>query len=333
MFGGGSFGTAMGVVLARNGHIVTILSRNPSIVESINKSHSNPTFFPPEITMMTSIQINAIADSDPNLPHVLSDAEFIVHSIPVQGSRDYLKTVAPHVKKTTPIISVSKGLELTTLQRLDEIFPQALDPEQPTAFLSGPSFAKELLERQPTAVVIASRDQHLAETFQRLFASKWLRVYTASDVVGVEVGGALKNVIAIAAGIAEGLGLGMNSMAALVTRGCSEMKRLAMAMGARPETLAGLSGIGDLMLTCFGSLSRNRTVGVRLGKGETIQQILDSTAEVAEGVPTSAATVQLTEKLGLNLPIFKVVNDVVKGELEPRRAVEILMTLPLGEED
>jgi len=216
---------------------------------------------------------------------------------------------------------------------MDSVIPNALEnPDQPTAFFSGPSFAKELVERVPTAVVIASSDEKVLLEVQKLFLQPTLRVYITDDVIGVEVGGALKNIYAIAAGIAEGYGLGMNSLAAIVTRGCHEMTKLAVKLGARPETLSGLSGIGDLMLTCYGSLSRNRSVGVRLGKGESLQQIIDSMDEVAEGVDTSEAAVRLSDKLGFqttDLPIIQTVHKVVRGMMSPGEAIEYLMTLPV----
>jgi len=203
----------------------------------------------------------------------------------------------------------------------------------PLVFFSGPSFARELIEQQPSCVVVASRDEKLAEEVQMLFANKSLRVYTTTDVIGVEVGGALKNIFAIGAGMVDGMGFGFNSMAALVTRGCSEMRKLALAMGADAVTIAGLAGIGDLMLTCYGALSRNRTVGYRLGKGESLQEIMDSMSEVAEGVYTTPAAVRLAEKHGLELPIIAAVASVLDGSCKPRDAVKKLMERPQTKED
>lgn len=217
---------------------------------------------------------------------------------------------------------------------MSDLIPGALgDNSPPLAFFSGPSFARELLDSQPSAVVVASRDQQLAEQVQALFANRSLRVYTTTDVIGVEVGGALKNVFAIGAGMIDGLGFGKNTMAAMITRGSSEMRKLAQAMGAEPLTIAGLAGIGDLMLTCYGSLSRNRQVGYRLGQGETLQEIMDSMSEVAEGVYTTPAAVKLAENYGLELPIIRAVASVLDGSKTAREGIRELMLRPQTVED
>lgn len=210
----------------------------------------------------------------------LYGSEYIVHAVPVQHSRKYLQSIKNLIPQQVPIISVSKGLELGTGQMMSELIKSALERRQPTAFMSGPSFAQEIMERRPTSFVAASRDRKLAAKVQQIFASQYVRVNRSNDVVGVEVCGATKNVLAIAAGIVEGLDLGHNAMAGLVAQGCSEIRWLCKKMGARPETVAGLSGLGDIMLTCYGSLSRNRTVGVRLGKGESLEDILGSSTQV-----------------------------------------------------
>jgi len=215
---------------------------------------------------------------------------------------------------------------------MNEIIPESLQRQQPTAFISGPSFAKELLSDMPTGFVIASTDEHVTKRVQQLFTSPTVRAYTSDDVIGVEIGGALKNVFAIAAGMASGIGLGLNSKAMLVTRGCSEMTRIALKIGAKQETLAGLSGIGDLMLTCFGNLSRNQTVGFRLGQGESIKTILDSMSEVAEGVTTTPAAMKLAQKYGINCPIISSVNRLLSGEMTAKELVSHLMSLPTGPE-
>jgi len=263
----------------------------------------------------------------------LANAQFIVHTIPVQSSLEYLRNLKEHIPPNLPIISASKGIHSETLEYMTGIIPTALsNPDQPTAFLSGPSFAKELVERVPTAVVVASINDELLREVQKLFLQPRLRVYMTNDVIGVEVGGALKNIFAIASGISEGLGLGLNSLAGLVTRGCHEMTKLAIRMGGRHETVSGLSGIGDLMLTCFGALSRNRSVGVRIGKGESLQDILSSMSEVAEGVMTSEAAVRIAINLGFtetDLPIIFTVQRVLKAEMASIDAIEYLMTLPV----
>jgi len=256
-----------------------------------------------------------------------------VHSIPVQSSTEFLKSVKDMIPETVPIVSLSKGIHSETLKFMNDVIADALGRKQPMAFLSGPSFARELMEDQPTGLVLASEDEKLVQDLQSMLASGRLRVYTSTDVIGVEVGGALKNIYAIAAGMAEGMGFKLNTAALLVTRGCSEMRKLATTLGAKPQTLSGLSGIGDLMLTCFGPASRNRSVGVRLGKGEKLADILASMPEVAEGVPTAAAAAKLLVKLKLDLPLSQAVADILAGKFTPQQRLGYLMTLPLMPED
>jgi len=327
VFGGGSFGTALAYALAKNGHNVMILSRNPEVNKSINENHKNSSYLTDSL-----LPSNITATSDPK--EALENADYILHSIPIQVSKEYLENLKQYISPDIPIISSSKGLHSAGLVYMSDLVPTVLGRDQPMAFISGPSFAKELMQDYPTAVVVASKITQLCEDVQRLFASETLRVYTTDDVIGVQVGGALKNIFAIAAGIIEGLGLGVNTMAALVTRGCSEMCKLAVALGGRPETLSGLSGIGDLMLSCFGALSRNKSVGRRLGQGETLEQIIPTLTEVAEGVATTTAVVKLADERfpKLELPIIRAVDNVLKGILKPREAVVQLMTLPLTRE-
>jgi len=236
------------------------------------------------------------------------------------------------IPPTTPIINVSKGIHVQTLTFMSQFVVSILNRNHPYVVLSGPSFAKELMLGFPTAVVAAASTLQLATLVQELFSSKTFRVYTSDDVRGVEVGGALKNVIAIAAGVVEGMGLGYNTQALVVTRGCNEIMKLACAMGGiSPLTLAGLAGYGDLMLTCMGSLSRNRTVGVRLGKGEKLSDIL-ATMDVAEGVATSEAAFKLSEQNKLELPIMRAVHDLIKGEFTRSEIVHRLNNYPLSSE-
>jgi len=313
-------------MLGRNGHSVTILTRRNDVVNSINNTHRNCSYF-------ADVDLPETVRATSDVKEALENCNYILHCVPVQQSYEYIRNIKDHIPPTVPIISTSKGLHMEKLTYMSDIVPDALGrPDQPMAFLSGPSFAKELMASTPTAVVAASTDIKLAEDVQKLFTSTSFRCYTSNDVLGVEVGGALKNVFAIAAGIVDGLGLGMNSMAALVTRGCHEMTRLAVAMGAQPHTLSGLSGIGDLMLTCFGALSRNRSVGQRLGKGEQIADILASMAEVAEGVATTSAAVKLAQRYGLHLPIVNAVAAILEGRAKPSEAVRELMLLPVGKE-
>ncbi|KAL1308706.1 hypothetical protein AAHE18_17G125400 [Arachis hypogaea] len=272
VLGGGSFGTAMAAHVAnRKAELeVNMLVRDPQVCFSINERHCNCKYFPDHW-----LPDNVVATTDAK--SALLNADYCLHAVPVQFSASFLESVADYVDPSLPFISLSKGLELNTLRMMAQIIPQALrNPRQPFVALSGPSFALELMNKLPTAMVVASKDKKLASKVQQLLASSHLRISTSSDVTGVEIAGALKNVLAIAAGIVEGMNLGNNSMAALVSQGCSEIRWLATKMGAKPTTITGLSGTGDIMLTCFVNLSRNRTVGVRLGLGEKLEDILSS---------------------------------------------------------
>ncbi|XP_010540094.1 PREDICTED: glycerol-3-phosphate dehydrogenase [NAD(+)] 2, chloroplastic isoform X2 [Tarenaya hassleriana] len=257
----------------------------------------------------------------------------IIASMPFQCSSSFLEGISDYIDPGLPFISLSKGLELNTLRMMSQIIPNALkNPRQPFVALSGPSFALELMNELPTAMVVASKDKKLANAVQQLLASSYLRINTSSDVTGVEIAGALKNVLAIAAGIVEGMKLGNNSMAALVSQGCSEIRWLATKMGAKPTTITGLSGTGDIMLTCFVNLSRNRTVGVRLGSGEKLEDILGSMNQVAEGVSTAGAVIALAQKYNVKLPVLTAVARIIDSELTPNKAVLELMGLPQIEE-
>ncbi|XP_024397624.1 glycerol-3-phosphate dehydrogenase [NAD(+)] 2, chloroplastic [Physcomitrium patens] len=328
VLGGGSFGTAMAVLLARNkaDMNVTLLLRDHAICQAINDHHMNLKYFPRH-----QLPKNVTATTDPR--EALQDAQYCVHAVPVQSSSEFLRSIAEHVPATLPILSVSKGLELSTLEMMSQVIPRALgNPRQPVAVISGPSFAIELMDELPTAMVAASRDKELARACQQLLASRYLRVNISTDVIGVEMAGALKNVLAIAAGIVEGMNLGNNCMAALVAQGCSEIRWLAEKMGAKSHTLSGLSGSGDIMLTCFVNLSRNRSVGVRLGSGEKLEDILSSMSQVAEGVATAGAVISLAKKYRVQMPVLTAVARILDNELTPKTAVLALMSLPQVEE-
>jgi glycerol-3-phosphate dehydrogenase (NAD(P)+) len=232
------------------------------------------------------------------------------------------------------LVSATKGIDTEHLMRMSEVIQSVVERRWnlPLAVLSGPSFAREVVRGDPTALVVASQDPEAAQRVQKEFSGKTLRVYASNDVVGVELGGAVKNVIAIAAGVIEGLGLGHNPKAALITRGLAEMTRLACACGARRETLAGLAGMGDLVLTCTGSLSRNRAVGVELGKGRKLAEILQSMNQVAEGVKTTQATVELAQKQGIEMPITTQVHRILQGQVSPQEAIRQLMDRSLKNE-
>uniref|UniRef100_A0A7S4UAW0 Glycerol-3-phosphate dehydrogenase [NAD(+)] n=1 Tax=Paramoeba aestuarina TaxID=180227 RepID=A0A7S4UAW0_9EUKA len=326
VFGAGSFGTAMGFALAYNGHNVRLLCRTQEAADSINVNHRN-------LKYVKDYELPDNMVGCYNIEEALADVDLIVHAVPMQGSFDYLVERKKHIPDHVPIVSVSKGIHSEKLILMNEVFEEALGKDHPTAYLSGPSFAKEIMQKMVTSVVVASTNPEIAELVQNCFKSSFFRVYVTDDVVGVELGGALKNVFAIGAGMLAGLGFGMNSIAALVTRGCHELRQLVIKVGGRPETLSGLSGIGDLMLTCFGSSSRNRTVGVRLGQGETLQHILDTSLEVAEGVPTTSAALKLLKKHELTLPLMTAIAAVLHGELKPQDALAKMMALPAGHEE
>ncbi|PIA37429.1 hypothetical protein AQUCO_03000186v1 [Aquilegia coerulea] len=328
VIGGGSFGTAMAAHVANNKSDmeVNMLLRDSRVCDSINQHHFNCKYFPEH-----KLPHNVVATM--NAKAALLGADFCLHAVPVQFSSSFLESISEHVDPNLPFISLSKGLELNTLRLMSQIIPQALgNPRQPFVALSGPSFALELMKKLPTAMVVASKDKNLATAAQQLLASQHLRISTSSDVTGVEIAGALKNVLAIAAGIVEGMNLGNNSMAALVAQGCSEIRWLATKMGAKSATITGLSGSGDIMLTCFVSLSRNRTVGVRLGKGEKLDDILNSMNQVAEGVSTAGAVIALAQRYNVKMPVLTAVARIIDNELTPQKAVLELMSLPQVEE-
>ncbi|KAG2501482.1 hypothetical protein HYH03_001260 [Edaphochlamys debaryana] len=328
VFGGGSFGTAMGVQLARQkpGLEVVLLLRDPYLSRDINTLHENTRYL-----SGFKLPHNVRATTSPT--EAILGAQFAVHAVPVQSSRAFLQSIKDILPPTVPIVCVSKGLEVGNAATMSDLIPSALERKQPAVFLSGPSFAKEVMENRPTGVVAACKDPELARTVQALFASPTMRVNTTTDVVGVEICGALKNVLAIAAGIVQGLDLGHNALAALVAQGCSEIRWLAEKMGGKSTTMSGLSGLGDIMLTCYGDLSRNRTVGMRLGRGEKIADILASSKQgVAEGVATAGVVVGLARKYRVSLPVLTAVAQVLDNNLTPSEAVAEIMNLPQIEE-
>ncbi|CAM9652221.1 unnamed protein product [Heterosigma akashiwo] len=280
VLGGGSFGLAAASVLARKKFPVTVLVRKEEIAKHINEKHMHPVYLQ-NVTLPENIRATTDARE------ALSDATFIIHSIPVQHSRRFLEEHRNLFPRSAPILSLSKGIETGTLSTMDEILRQTLGQDGSYAYMSGPSFAREMALEQATAVVFASRDEQLAEDLALAFSGPSFKCFTTTDVIGLEIGGAVKNVGSLAAGMCEGLDLGTNAKAGLVTRGCAEMRRLATLMGGRASTVSGLSGVGDAFATCFGPLSRNRSFGYRLGRGESVQDILGSMSEVGEGVQTS----------------------------------------------
>lgn len=318
--GAGSWGTALADLLARAGHDVRLWAREEEVVRDIEEHGRNRAFL--DGVMLDRERLAATND----LAEALDGADAVVWVCPAQFSRDLLTRAAALLPAEALVVSGTKGIEVSTLSRMDEIVTEVLGHDARFAVLSGPSFAREVADGTPTAVVAASRAPEDREMVQDMFQTERFRVYTNPDVVGVELGGALKNVIAVAAGVVAGLGLGHNSVAALITRGLAEITRLGVACGAAAGTFAGLAGMGDLVLTCTGALSRNRTVGVRLGQGESIDRILEGSRSVAEGVATARAVRLLAARHGVEMPICEEVYRILAEGTEPQDAVHRLMT-------
>jgi glycerol-3-phosphate dehydrogenase (NAD(P)+) len=327
VIGAGSWGTALASVLGANGHQTVAWSHDPEVPAMINERHENAKYLP-------DLPLPETVSATGRLDEALRDAEIVVLVSPSHVTRSVVRDCLPSMPKATPIVCASKGIENDTLETMDEVLEEVLPPElHPyVAFLSGPSFAKETMRRQPTAVVVASRWERIAQRVQRAFSNDWFRCYTSTDVSGVELGGSLKNVIAIAAGIVDGMGFGNNTRAALITRGLGELVRIAVKKGANPLTLSGLAGMGDLVLTCTGELSRNRTVGLGLGRGQKIAEVLAGMKQVAEGVRTAKSVHDLAGKLQLELPIHEVVYRIIYEDLPARDAVTLLMGRELKSE-
>jgi glycerol-3-phosphate dehydrogenase (NAD(P)+) len=321
VLGAGGWGTALAVHLARVGHDTRLWGRDAALVAEMNQRRANAVYLP-DVRFPDSLR----ATSD--LADALRDTEFIVAAVPSHGTRAILKQAVPHVRAGATVVSAAKGLERDTLFRVSEVIEQELGRAVHVAVLSGPSFAAELARELPTAVSVASRDDRIVTRVQEEFRAPYFRLYGTSDVAGVEIGGALKNVIAIAAGVVEGLGLGHNALAGLITRGLAEMSRLACAAGAQRETLAGLTGLGDLVLTCTGSLSRNRHVGIELARGRSVQDVLATMKMVAEGVRTADAALALAARHGIEMPIAAQVAELLAGRKDARTALDELMLRP-----
>lgn len=328
VIGAGAWGTALAIVLGRKGnHPVRLWAYEKEVCDSIAQRRLNDLFLPGCQVPNTVVPTNSMEEA-------LRGAEIVVSVMPSHHCRRLFRQMAPYASPQTMFVSATKGIENDTLMRMSEVITESLrehafahDFQPRIAALSGPSFAKEVARGDPTAVTVASADAALAATAQREFSDPSFRVYTNTDVVGVELGGSLKNVIAIAAGICDGLGLGHNTIAALITRGLAEIARLAVACGARPETMAGLAGLGDLVLTCTGGLSRNRTVGVELGHGRKLDEIIAGMhGMVAEGVLTTKAAVGLARKYGVEMPITQQVDAILNQGKSPRVAIHELMT-------
>ena len=326
--GGGSWGTALAKVLADKGERVRLWARDADAATAMQRSRENARYLP-------GVALPESLEATSSLRHAIEGADLLLIVVPSHTLRAVTKSLcALGIPAGIPIVSATKGIENDSLMLMSEV----LEAELPAgsgaqlAYLSGPSFAKEVARGQPAAVVIASRNEPLAETLQQRFSSERLRAYANTDVMGVEVGGALKNVIAIAAGAVDGLGLGHNARAAVITRGLAEIARVSQVKGGDPLTLAGLAGLGDLVLTCTGEASRNRTVGFEMGRGRSLEEVLASMTQVAEGVRTAKSAMDLSMKLKVDMPITKEVYSVLYERKPVRRAVSDLMTRTLGKE-
>lgn len=327
VIGAGSWGTTLADLLAKKGHAVTLWAYEQELVSEMESRHENSIY-------LKGIALSGNLSFTGSLEKAISNKDLLLFVVPSQALRQVLKEAIPWIASDTLIVSASKGIEVDTLKLVSQVYEELLPSDLFRNFsvLSGPSFAREVAMEMPTAVVAASADLMVAKNVQDAFNCRYFRVYTNSDITGVELGGAVKNVIAIAAGISDGLGFGYNTRAALITRGLAEITRLGQALGACGETFAGLAGIGDLVLTCTGDLSRNRTVGIQLGQGRNLTQILSEMRMVAEGVKTTESTCLLARKLGVDMPIAFKVNEILYNERPAKAAVMELMSRDLKAE-
>jgi len=329
ILGAGSWGTALAIVLSRSRrpHEISLWARNAALAESIRADRENEAYLPGS-KLPEGIRVHS------QLETALSGAQFILGAMPSARARTAYTSALSFATAGASFVSATKGLEPGTHMRMSEVIAQVVLPKfaPRIAVISGPSFAAEAARGEPTAVALASRDAALATELQEEFAGPNFRLYTNDDVLGVELAGAMKNVIAIAAGACQGLGLGSNALAALITRGLAEMARLAVALGARPETLSGLAGLGDLVLTCTGSLSRNRFVGIELGKGRSLREILSNMRMVAEGVHTTEPLLALAREDQIEMPITEQVDAILHAGKSPKDAIRDIMERPLKRE-
>lgn len=326
VIGAGSWGTTLADHLAKNGHEVRLWVREAELLAAIRSTGENTWYMP-------GVKLSENVHASQDVAQVASGVENFLFAVPSQFFRGVLQNIKPLLPKKPVIICASKGIELGSLATMSMIVEETLASLKPRfAMLSGPSFAFEVMREMPTAVALGCGSKKLGKELQAELSSPTFRVYMNEDYRGVELGGAIKNVIAIAAGISDGLGFGSNARAALITRGLAEMTRLGLAMGAKAQTFMGLSGMGDLVLTCTGELSRNRQVGLRLGKGQKLLDILDSMKMVAEGVKTTEAVYQLGQRHDVELPITDMVYKVLNENKDPSEAVRELMTRSLKEE-
>jgi glycerol-3-phosphate dehydrogenase (NAD(P)+) len=322
--GGGSWGTALAVALSPRFDSTRLWVHNKALAEEIARTRLNSAYLP-EIFIPEAIQVTGEVGA------AVEGSDVVLVVAPSQYVHEVARQFADYLSPNTVLVSAVKGIEANSLQRMSEVITDIVGQSR-LAILSGPSFAREVAEGKPTAVVIAAQQAGLAENLQQLLSTRTLRIYTSSDVIGVELGGALKNVIALAGGVCAGLEAGHSALAALITRGLAEITRLAVAAGAQAQTLSGLAGMGDLVLTCTGALSRNRQVGIELAKGRTIDEIRASMQMVAEGVKTTRAALGLARRWGVEMPIAEQMQQLLDGVLSPQEAIRVLMERQLKEE-
>ncbi len=327
VIGAGSWGTTLANVLAKKGFATTLWVYEPDLAVRMAETHINDLY-------LDGIRLSPNLSYSNDLASTVRGCDVLVLVSPSQVMRSVLVELKPHLADDCLLISAAKGIENGTLQTMSEVLQEVLGThvKERSAFLSGPSFAKEVAEEQPTAVAVAADDLAVAGRVQELFSTEYFRVYTNQDVVGIEIGGALKNVIALAAGVGDGLGFNHNARAALITRGLAEMARLGVALGAQEATFSGLAGMGDLVLTCTGDLSRNRSVGIELGRGRKLDEILNQMRMVAEGVKTTLSAYQLATRLGVAMPITEQMYLILYENKDPQQAVADLMNRTLAAE-
>ncbi len=311
VLGAGSWGTTLASLVAPR-HDTVLWARDPQVAKSVTVDHVNPKYLP-------GFDLPVELSATPLIGEAVGDADLLVIGVPTSGFRCVLEGAIGYIRHWIPVVSLSKGLERGSLLRMTEVIREVI-PGHPVAALTGPNIAREIMSGKAAAAVIATDDLEVANAIQAVFTRGVFRVYLNDDVVGCEMGGALKNVIAIAAGIGEGLGVGDNTRAAVMSRGLAELTRLGVAMGAQPVTFAGLAGMGDLIVTCMSPYSRNRAVGEQLGRGRTLEEILGEMHMVAEGVNTASVALELAERHHLDLPICAMINRIVNGELGPLEA-------------
>jgi glycerol-3-phosphate dehydrogenase (NAD(P)+) len=322
--GGGAWGTALAQTLAHGGISVALWAREPEVVADVNERHVNRTFLP-GVSLNPSIRATGDLSS-------VATADAVLAVVPAQNLRDVVGKLAKQLAADTPVIICAKGIEQSSGRFMGDVLEEAA-PQVLRAVLSGPSFAADVARGLPSALTLACRNETVGRALTAALSSRQMRLYWSSDVLGAELGGAVKNVLAIAAGIVEGRGLGSSAHAAIVTRGFAELRRFGEAMGARPETMLGLSGLGDLILTCGSSQSRNMSLGRALGEGRSLTEILGARVTVAEGVYTCAALVRLAREHGVDMPIAEAVHGIIEGRLVVDEAITTLMQRPLKAED